>query len=154
MVASLFVLGYGFYMSARMFWVYRTDSGAYRPLYFVIMVAILSIHFIFSMILFTFLLSNALFTGTAQIFNTILAVFWFSGAGLVTSILKYHINALSSESNRKIKLSFKGIKRVRDPSTKNLFSVIKNLRADLKKDRKRFHVSPEGIVVVPKGATL
>jgi glucose-1-phosphate adenylyltransferase len=25
---------------------------------------------------------------------------------------------------------------------------------DLKKDRKRFYVSPEGVVVVPKGATL
>ncbi|MHA2068716.1 MAG: hypothetical protein ACXABY_30500 [Candidatus Thorarchaeota archaeon] len=145
MTASLFVLGYGFYMSARMFWVYRTQGSVYRPIYFVVMVLIVSIYFIFSMILFSFIVSNAIFSQAFQVFNTILAVFWLSGAGLVTAILKYHINVVGSVSDRRIRLSFKGIKKVKDPSRKNLFTAIKNMKDDLGRDKNanRFAVGRE-----------
>jgi hypothetical protein len=145
MTASLFILGYGFYMSVRMFWVYKTKESVYRPLYFVTMILIVSIYFIFSMILFSFILSNAIFSQVSQAYNTILAVFWVAGAGLVTSILKYHINVVSSMSDRRIRLSFKGIKKVKDPSRKNLFTTIKNMKDELRKDKNtnRFAVGRE-----------
>jgi hypothetical protein len=145
MTASLFVLGYGFYMSTRMFWVYRTEGGVYRSLYFIIMITIISTHFIFSMILFSFILSNVIFSQISQVYNTILAVFWLSGAGLVTSILKYHINLVSSMADKRVNISFKGIKKVKDPSRKNLFTAIRGLKDELKADKSsnRFAVGRE-----------
>ncbi|MHA2068715.1 MAG: hypothetical protein ACXABY_30495 [Candidatus Thorarchaeota archaeon] len=132
MAASLFVLGYGFYMSARMFWAHRSERGLYRTLYFIVMVFVITTHFFFSIILIIFMMSNILLSQIMNIFNLILGVFWLAGAGLVAAIMKYHIDLVSSISKKKVtKVNVTKIIKTKDPSKGRLVNEITDLKKEL-----------------------
>ena len=142
MGSSLVVLSYGFYMSARMFWVYRSEKNLFRPLYFIAMSLIISTLFFFAMVLFSFVLSGVLFSQVTQILNNITGVFWLAGAGLVTAIMKYHIDIVSSVSRKNVDTGFKGLKRIKGFSGKSHFNRIKGLKSEMEetKDMGRFEI--------------
>ena len=137
MGASLIVLGYAFYISSRMFWVHRSQSGIFRLMYFLVVVFVITTHFFFSIILIIFMTSSPLLSQVMNLFNSILAIFWLAGAGLVAAIMKYHLNVVSSGSEKEIrKVSVTRVTKRKDPRSSRLLGEIASLKKELENAKK------------------
>jgi hypothetical protein len=125
MTASLVVLGYGFYISSRMFWVNRSERGYWKYVYFLVSAFIIITYFLFSVVLFAFITSSISPFSFLSIINSVLGVFLLSGAGLIAAIMRYHLNIIGSVEEENVRFSLKTmeIKREKEKLRKELIDV-------------------------------
>ena len=137
MLASLVVLGYPFYISLKMYWIYKLDKGPWKWLYAIITFFLACNYFLFSLVLFVFIASSSISQEYISLLNVVVGTFFLSGAGLVSAIMKYHLNTVrDSMIQRKSSESGK---------LREIHEEIRKLRNELETEKKfrKFSVNRE-----------
>ena len=96
MTASLVVLGYAFYMSSNLFWVYKSHKDYNKWIFSIISVFIISSYFLFAVVLFAFITEMLTSYSILNSLNIVLSIFLLSGAGLIGVVMKYYIKTIKS----------------------------------------------------------
>jgi hypothetical protein len=135
MASSLAVLGYAFYISSRLFWSERKESGVRMLAYGAASVFIIVAFSLFALVLFSFatnIFSSEPFFNTL---NVVLGVLLLSGSGLISALMKYQLSVASSESvplpagGRKAAIPGKG--KAANAEAAGLAKEIETLRKEL-----------------------
>lgn len=107
MLVSLVVLGYAFYISSRMFWVFKSRGGIGKLIYGAESLFLIITYFIFSIILFSFITSAFISLSILNIVNIITGAFFLSSAGLIGAVMRYHISEIGRTKAKSAKAGVK-----------------------------------------------
>lgn len=96
MTISLVILGYAFYISSNLFWIYKSHGDYNRWVFTIVSTFIISSYIIFSFVLFAFITEVFTSFSIMNNVNLILSIFLLSGAGLIGALMKYYVNTIKS----------------------------------------------------------
>jgi hypothetical protein len=106
MMASLGVLGYAFYISTRMAWVYKSSKGLWRWLYTLTSIFLIAVFFLFSIVMFSFAAASFISQSVFNVLNIVVGIFFISGSGLVGAIMKYQLSVTASAFERSMETDY------------------------------------------------
>ena len=142
MAGSLIALGYAFFLCARLLWSTRSDKGTWKWIYGIVSFFILANYILFSFVLFSFIIAMFSSPEILNVLNVVMGIFFLSGAGLIGAVIKYHINTLAREAEKKIedfssaktearKASGKKSRASKSPKHESLLKEIDSLKKEL-----------------------
>jgi hypothetical protein len=129
MMISLLVLGYSFYISTRMFLIFRSGRGKWGWLYGLVSVFVISVFFLFAITMFSFFTLSMISQSLINLLNVIIAIFFLASSGLVWAVMRYHVSLIRSTKGRdKIsETTFKKISMEKKRLEKRVSSLEKKL---------------------------
>lgn len=134
MMASLGVLGYAFYISSRMAWVYKSEKGFWKWLYTMASIFLIAVFFLFAIVMFFFTTASFVSQSVFNLINVIVGIFFLSGSGLVGAIMKHHLSVTTSAFEMSMKADYEI-----GEATKEIFELRKEVE-NLKKKTGRTRV--------------
>jgi len=137
MTASLIILGYAFYMSSNLFWIYKSNKGYNKWIFSVASAFIFSSYVLFAFVMFGFLTEMFTSYSVLNLVNIVLGIYLLSGALLIGAMMKYYTTTIKGSiiSNVQNELRFyaKGKEKNKkvDQEKVKLLKDIMNLQEEL-----------------------